>query len=171
MANTDQQEASPPDRLARATDIAVPVGFGVVTWLVVALLAGYLLRLGSLSLINLLPLFVFGILLWPIVAFEPWREAAPPAARDWLRRNRSQILLAGLLVALLAVPFVPDLIARGLALPFRASGIFFGASVFYRQRLGATVGQALFRFGQWYLVALWFYVLASVLVSVGRWAR
>lgn len=171
MAGVERTEVARQDSIERAVRIGVPVGLAVVTWLLLLLLAGYLLRLESLALFNLLPLFVFGILFWPVVAFEPWRENAAAAFRAYLRSNRTALLVTGLLVALILVPFVPDLVSRILVLPFRASGIFFSASMFYREQLGATVGQAVFRFGQLYLVFLWLYVLSTVLVSFGRWVR
>lgn len=171
MAGVERPTAAPDASIEDTVRIGVPILLAVVTWLLLLLLAGYVLRLSTLSLFNLLPLLVFGILFWPVATFEPWRDGAGSRVRAYLRANRTAILVTLVLAALVVFPFVPDLLSRILALPFRASGIFFGASIFYCERLGATVGQAIFRFGQLYLVFLWLYVLSTVLVSVGRWAR
>lgn len=163
------------DRLAAAADrlapVAVPVGLAVVTWLTLLLAAGVLLRPGSLSLSNLVPLFFVGLLLWPVYRAAPWRDGTAARVLRWVNRSRAAFAVLAVLFVLPAVPLVPDLLISLLQLPYRGSGLFFGASLFYRERLGPTAARLLLRFGQWYFQALWLYLLATILVGLGRRLR
>lgn len=161
----------PVDRAAR---VAVPAGMAVVTWLVVLLGAGLVLRPGAL-LAAAIPLVVVGVMLWPLVAVAPWRNGVTGRVRGWAARQRSSLLVTAGLAAVLAVPFVADLLPGVLVgilrLPFRATGMLFGASVFYRERVGAFAGRTLLRFGQWYLEVLWLYVIASGITMLSESLR
>lgn len=162
------------DRLAAAVDrlspVAVPVGLAALTWLTLLLAAGVLLR-ASLSLSSLVPVFFVGLLFWPVYRAAPWREGASARVRRWVRASRVEFAVLAVLAAVPLVPLVPDLVVSALQLPYRGSGLFFGASLFYRQRFGPAAGRTVLRFGQWYFQALWLYLLATMLVGLGRRLR
>lgn len=149
--------------------VAVPIGLAVLTWLTLLLTAGLLARLGSVSLLNLLPLFFVGVLFWPIYEVAPWREGVTARTRRWASRRGPVFVVTGVLAVVPLVPFVPDLLVTLLQLPYRGTGIFFGASLFYRARFGPLVGRLVLGFGQTYLQLFWLYLLATGVVAlVGR---
>lgn len=151
--------------------LLVPAGLAVVTWLVALLAAGYLLRLKSVTFFTVIPLVVIFALFWPIIAAAPWRPAVSARVVLWAKRNHETLFAVVLLTLVAVLPFTPDLLIRVIELPYRGSGIFFGASLFYRERLGATFAEVLLRFGQWYLELIWLYVLGSALATVVRWVQ
>jgi len=151
--------------------VLVPVGLAVATWLVALLAVGYLLGIRSLSPFTLLPLSIVVALFWPIVAVAPWREGASARVVFWIVRNRETLVGIVGLALLAALPVTPRLLVRILELPYRGSGIFFGASLFYREHVGPAFADLLLRFGQWYLELLWLYVVATGAVAVGRRMR
>lgn len=157
------------DTVDRATNIAIPVGMAVITWLVFLIGLGLVLRLESLSIFNLVPFAVVGLLLWPLAQFAPWRVGVADRVRTWANQHRSELVVMVGLIALTALPAIELTrpIVGILRLPYRNfSGVFFGVSVFYRERFGATVGRLLFEFGRWYLELIWLFVLATA-ITVG----
>lgn len=169
--SVSRADDSPSELSSRVTAVVVPVGMAVFSWLALLLLAGYLLRLDGVSPLDVVPLFVFGLMLWPLTIVRPWREDATPRILAWVSRNRATLALTGALAIVVAVEVVSGLLATILGLPFRASGMLFGASLFYRARVGDGFGWLLFRFGQWYLEVLWLYVFSGALVTLGRKVR
>lgn len=151
--------------------VAVPVGLAVLTWLGLLLAVGFLARLGSLSLLNLLPVFFVALLFWPVYRIEPWREGATDRVVAWARQRRVVVPVVIGLALLPLVPLVPDLLVSVLQLPYRGSGVFFGATLFYRARFGPAVARLLLVFAQTYLQLLWLYFLAVGLVEVVRRLR
>lgn len=160
---------SPASRLRGAVAIAVPAGLAVGTWFVVLLAVGVIARADSL--LDLLPSFFIGLLLWPVVRAAPWREGVTARTRAWAHRNRGALVVAVVLAVLPALPFVPDVVVTVLQLPYRGSGMFFGASLVYREPLGSAASRTLLRFGQWSFHALWLYLLATGLLAIGRRLR
>ena len=157
--------------LDRALAVAVPVALAVVTWLGLLFVVGFLARLNRLSVLNLLPLFFVGLLFWPVARAAPWREGVTDRARTWTEERAVAFVVVAGLALLPLVPFVPDLLVSVLQLPYRGSGIFFGASLFYRERLGPTAARALLLVAQWYLQLLWLYLVSIGLVGLVRRLR
>lgn len=163
------------DRLAvpleRFVAVGVPVGLAVLTWLAVLLAVGFLARLNSLSVLNLLPLFFVGLLFWPVYRAAPWREGMAERVRSWARGQRTEFAVIVVLGLLPLVPPVPDLLVSLLQLPYRGSGIFFGASLFYRERLGPMAGRLLLGFAGTYIQLIWLYLLSKGVVGLVRRLR
>lgn len=164
-------DAPPAAIVDRAFELGVPVGLAVLTWLALLLAVGFLARLTALSFLNVLPVFVVGLLFWPVYRAAPWRAGMAERVRRWSHDRTTEVgVLVGLgLVPL--VPVVPDLLVTLLQLPYRGSGIFFGASLFYRQRLGPTAGRLLLVFAQTYLQVIWLYLLSKGVVGLARRLR
>ncbi len=157
--------------LDRAVELGVPAGLAALTWLGLALAAGFLARLNDLSVLNLLPLFFVGLLFWPVYSAAPWRPGVAERARSWARRSRAELAVVAVLWLVPLAPLVPELVVSLLQLPYRGSGIFFGASLFYRQRLGPEAGRLLLAAAQAYIQLLWLFLLSKGLVAVGRRLR
>lgn len=166
---------SSADRVTVAIDriapVAVPVGLAVLTWLALLLIAGFFARLGSLSLLNLVPLFFVALLVWPVYSVAPWREGATARVRAWAAPRRPAFVLVAVLGALPLVPVVPDLVVSVLQLPYRGAGSFYGASLFYRERFGRPAGWLLLTAAQSYLQVLWLYFLSVGLLGLVRRVR
>ncbi len=148
--------------------MAVPIGLAVLTWLGLLLTVGFLARLNSLSLLNVLPMFFLVLLFWPIYRVKPWRPGAADRVRHWLAEQTTELaVLVGLWV-LPWVPLLPDLLVTLIQLPYRGSGVFFGASLFYRERLSPVIGRLLLNLAQLYIQALWLYFLSKGTVGLVR---
>lgn len=156
------------DRLLTA---AVPVGLAAVTWLGLLLTAGFLVRLNRVSLLDLLPVFFVALLFWPVLRAAPWREGAADRVRAWAGDRFAEFAVVAGLAVLPLVPVVPDLLVSLLQLPYRGSGVFFGASLFYRERVGPLAGRMLLAAAQWYLQLLWLYLLSTGIVGLARRLR
>lgn len=159
------------DRSVPFDRVAVPVGLAVLTWIGLLLAVGYVARLGSLSVLNLLPVFFVGLVFWPVYRVQPWRAGATDRVRAWAGHRRVVFPVVVALAILPLVPFVPDLLVSLLQLPYRGAGVFFGASLFYRQRFGPTAARLLLFFGQSFLELLWLYYLSVGLVGLVRRLR
>jgi hypothetical protein len=156
-------------RGGRAARIAVPAALAVVTWLVV--LVGVGLVAGVDSPLDLLPLFVVAVMLWPVYLAAPWRPGLTERVLGAAERNRWGIAAGlGLLLARW-LPFAPGELLTLLDLPFRSAGVLFGAGLFYRRLFGPTTGRFLLSFGQWYLELFWLFLAGSFLVRFGTWLR
>lgn len=154
--------------IERATRVAVPVALGVVTWLVLLIVAGTLARFDPSSLLNLLPLLIVGLMLWPLWLLAPWKSGVTERVTSFFTKRRTELVVMGVLVVLSVLPFVPGQLRGILNIPYRSAGMLFGPSLIYRQRVDPRFGQVLLTFGQWYLEAFWLFVIASGLTSVGR---
>lgn len=161
---------SPTSRLVRVTRVAVPAGLAVLTWLVVLLAVGVLAGLTA-SVMNIVPVILVGLLFWPVFRAAPWRPGVTERMRRFVRTNRDPILVAIALFVLRSVPVTPDLLVSLLDLPFRATGLLFGASVFYRRHVGAAFGRFILDFGQWYLEAFWLFGIGLLVAGVVRRVR
>lgn len=171
MALKSSADAQPGDVVDRAFELGVPVGLAVLTWLALLVAVGFLARLNSLSFMNVLPVFIVGLLFWPVYRAAPWRAGMGQRVR---RRAQDRTTEAGVIVVLgllPVVPVVPDPLISLLQLPYRGSGVFFGASLFYRHRLGPTAGRLLLAFAQTYLQLVWLYLLSKGLVGLARRVR
>lgn len=157
--------------VAWSVSVIVPIGLAVVTWLVFLLTAGTVLRINSFSLLDLIPLVVIALMFWPIAAIAPWYDGVTQRVLDWVRPRRPVFPVIVALFLVTRLPLIPDLVVRFLNLPFRVSGIIFGASVYYRQLVGDEFAAFLLRFGQLYLEAVWLYILASGIVLLIRRGR
>lgn len=159
-------------RTRSATDhmveLVVRVGLAVFTWLAILLAIGFLARIPELSLLNVLPLFFVGLLFWPIYRAAPWQPGLASRVRQWSRDQQMEALAIAGLGLLPLVPFMQDVLVSLLQLSHRGSGVFFGASLFYRERFGSTVARVLLTFGQTYMQLLWLYFLSIGLLAVGR---
>lgn len=159
------------ETIERGIRIAVPVGVAVLTWLGLLLAVGLVLRIDSVSVLNLLQFVIVGVVFWPLWRVAPWREGFTQRVLSFFDGNRSALLAAAGLGVLPMLPGVPGLVASLLNLPYRGSGVLFGASLFYRERLGGTVARVLLRSWQWYLQALWLYILGSAVAALVRRLR
>lgn len=153
----------------RVAPVAVPAGLAVVTWLTLLLAAGVLVRFEGSLLATVVPLFFVALLAWPVYRAAPWRAGVTDRTRRWLDREWPVLAVVAGLAVLPILPLVPDPVVSVLQLPYRGSGLFFGATVFYREQLGPLAGRLLLRFGQWTIQLLWLYLLATLVVgAVGR---
>lgn len=168
MSTRDSAELVQNPTVARLAAVGIPVGMAVYSWLSLLLLVGYVARLDGVSVLNLVPLLVFGLLFWPLVVVAPWRPRVTDRVLAWTIPRRTTLAVTVVLAGVVAAQLVSGLVATALGLPFRASGMFFGASVFYREQVGGAVGRVVFRFGQWYIEFVWLYLVSGVLVALGR---
>jgi hypothetical protein len=154
------------ERVAR---LAISAGLAVVTWLV--LLVGVGLVAGLDSPLELLPLFVVIVMLWPVYLAAPWRPGMTGRVLGAVERNRWGIAAGFGLLLLRWLPFIPGPLLTVLDLPFRSAGVLFGAGLFYRRLFDPAVGRFLLSFGQWYLELFWLFLAGSFLVRLGDWLR
>ncbi len=152
-------------RFVPAVSLAIPLGLGIITWYALLIGAGIALRITSVSPFEFAPFVIVALLFWPVYAFRPWRSGLDARVHGWAVHYRHAIGLAAALAVLLAGSNgtnLPAGIASVLQLPLRgASGPLYGASVFYRERIGRAAGAALLRIGQWYLEAMWLFLLSA----------
>ncbi|MFB6362387.1 MAG: hypothetical protein ABEH59_13840 [Halobacteriales archaeon] len=151
--------------------IAVPVALAILTWLGLLLTVGFLARVNSLSLLNILPIFFLVLLFWPIYSVAPWRPGAGERVQNWIRGQYVEFAVLGGLWMLPIFPLGPDLLVTVIQLPYRGSGVFFGASLFYRERLNPTASRLLLNLAQVYIQALWLYFLSKGTVGLVRRVR
>lgn len=171
MALTTASEGWLPISGDRLVDLAVPVGLAVVTWLTLLLAVGVLVRVSAPSVLDLVPLFFVVVLLWPVYLAAPWRDGVSARVRRWARDQPTEFAVVVGLGLLPLVPFAPDLLVSLLQLPYRGSGIFFGASLFYRQRFGPTAGRLLLVFAQTTLQLIWLFLLSTGVLGLVRRLR
>lgn len=157
--------------LDRVLEITVPVGLAVLTWLALLVAVGFLARLNSLSVLNVVPVIFVGLLFWPIYRAAPWQPGTTTRVRRWARHQQAEFVIVLGLGLLPLVPFVPDLLVSLLQLPYRGSGVFFGASLFYRERFGSLAGRLVLTFGQTYIQLLWLYLLSKGVIGLVRRLR
>lgn len=165
----------PPDRLVEASLVVAVAG---LTWVVLLLGAGVLLRFrltSALSLLSLLSLVAIVVMGWPVIAVRPWRPGGGARIRRWIADHRPEVAATVVLLALVASPVrlgPADPILSLLRLPFRAAaGLLFSPSVVYQRAIGPEFGRGLFRFAQWYLEAIVLYFVASIVLDGVRSLR
>jgi len=172
MATIDA-ELSVADSLDAAARWVVPVGMGVLTWLVVALAVGAVASLGSPSVLSVVLLVGLALLALPIYRFRPWTPGLTDRVLVFARTRRLTLAVAVGLFILVRLPVVTDLLGPlvgVLTLPLRAApGVLFGAKVFYTDRLGAPVGRLVFGGGRLYVEFLWLYALGTAVEALVRW--
>ncbi len=163
------------DRLSVAARWVVPVGMGVLTWLVVLLAVGAVATLGSPSALSVVLLVGLVLLALPVYRFRPWE---PDLSQRVLEFGRTRGLTLGFAVALfvfLRLPLVPELFGPAmtlLLLPVRAAPqVLFGAKVFYADLLGEAAARALFRAGRLYVEFLWLYAVGTLGAAIVRWGE
>lgn len=153
--------------LEALSQVLVPVGFGVFTWLVVLLVAGALLSIGSPSAGALFLLVPLALLFAPVYRFRPWEPGLSERVLAFPGRRRYALAFAVASAALVRQPAVVDALGpvlRVLLLPLRfVPQALFGASVYYDTQLGRPVGQMLFAGGRLYAEFLWLYAIGLVL--------
>ncbi len=172
---TRNAELSVADRLSAAARVIVPVGMGILTWLVVLLAVGAVASLGSPSVLSVVLLVGFVLLVLPIYRFRPWEPALSGRVLEFGRTRRLTLGFAVALFVLLRLPLVPELlgpVVTVLLLPLRATPqVLFGAKVFYADLLGEAPAQALFRAGQLYVEFLWLYTVGTLGAALVRWGE
>lgn len=148
--------------------VLVPVGLGVLTWVLVLLAGGAVLSIGSASVFAVVLLAGLGVLFVPVYRFRPWEPGLTERVLAFGRRRRDTLVVAVLLFVLVRLPVISDLLEPVLALlllPLRVvPQILFGVTVFYGARVGDQAGQLLFDLGRLYAEFLWLYVVAAGVV-------
>ena len=150
--------------------VAVPAALAVLTWAVLLVVAGSVIRFGPLTAYGVVRIAVLAAALWPVYAFAPWRPHPRRRFAWWVEARRRPLALAtGLAVALLAVLALdgPPWIVTALALPgelvepglYRVAGL-------YRDLAGRLVAYAVLGFARWYLTGLWLYGVAAGILHV-----
>jgi len=172
MATLDAEAVS-ESRLEAVARVLVPVGMGLLTWLVFLLAVGAAGSLSSLSVMSVVLLVAFGLLALPVYRFRPWESGLTDRVLAFARTRRLTLAFAVGLFVLVRLPFVAELLGPLLTillLPLRAAPqVLFGANVFYADLFGETVGQAVFRAGRLYVEFLWLYTVGTVGATVVRW--
>lgn len=163
------------DRLETAARVLVPVGAGVLTWLVVAVAVGAVASLSSPTLMSVVLVLALGLLFLPIYRFRPWETGLTDRVQVFVRTRRLTLAVAVLLFVFLRFPFVTDLLGPLvglLLLPVRAAPqILFGAKLFYADHLSEQVGTLLFRAARLYVEFLWLYTLGTVVQALSQWGE
>lgn len=159
-------------RLAGICRVAVPAGLAVLTWAVLLVAAGALLRFGPLAAFGAVRLAVVAAMVWPVVAFAPWRPQPDRRLWRWVRSHRRPLVLAaGLVAALVAVRLLdgPAWLLTALTLPAELvePGLYRTAGL-YRDLGGRLLGGAVLGFARWYLTGLWLYGVAVTVGYAGR---
>jgi len=172
MATLDA-DAAPENRLGAAAQILVPVGMGVLTWLVFVLVVGSAASLSSLSVMSIILLFAFGLLALPVYRFRPWESGLTERVLTFAHTRRLTLAVAVGLFVLVRLPVVADLLGPVLSvllLPLRGvPQILFGAKIFYANLLGEFVGRAVFLAGRLYVEFLWLYTVGIVVATLLQW--
>lgn len=147
----------------RITEVIIPIGFGVLTWLLGVLLLGSLVS-GDIGLSSLLILFLYALLFLPLYRLQPWQPGLINRFITLLAIRRNVFGLAIGVLILFRLPTVTDplgVIQTLLQFPLRLVPVAFqGATVFYRTQIDPHVGELLFAGGRLYVEFLWAYVLA-----------
>lgn len=150
----------------RVGEVTVPVVLAVMTWVFVLLVVGRLLRFeGALSIVPLV--FVTGLFV-PLAMFAPWRNGVSERGLGWIAAHRRSLAVTAVFAGLLLLP-VSDLLGPVVSFfqfPLRLTGMFYGATIPYRQYVVPELGTVLFRTSQWYVQLLWLFLLATGLVSI-----
>lgn len=148
----------------------VPIGFGIMTWLLLVLLGGLVLSADGISLGLLLIIGGYGILFLPIYRFRPWTAGLSSRVSRFVDKNSRALVIAGVLLVLVRIPVLVDqlsIIFTVLLLPLRIVPMgLFDAKLYYATALGDRVGQAVFTAGRLYVEVLWLYVVANLLVNL-----
>lgn len=152
--------------------VVVPAGLAVLTWALLLVAAGTLVRFGPITVYGVLQAGVVGVALWPIIAFAPWREHPDRRVRRWFDAHRRPVVLAaGLAAFALALDGLdgPALLVTVLTLPVELiGGGLYGMAAAYRDLAGPGFAAALLGFARWYLVGLWLYGLSVAILLVTR---
>ncbi len=148
----------------------IPIAFGVVTWLLLALLGGVLLSADGLSLGVLLIFAGFGLLFLPIYRFRPWDPGLSSRVKRFIKQNTRPVLITGALLVLVRIPVVVDqlsIIMTIVVLPLRLVPMgLFDAKIYYAATVSNRFGQAVFTAGRIYVEVLWFYVIGNLLTDL-----
>ncbi len=168
--NTHRHSAGRVELVARRL---VPVGMGVLTWLLVLIGVGAVLSVGSLSVTSVVLLVALALLFLPVYRFRPWEEGLTDRTLGFVRARRTTLAVALGLFVVVRVPVVANLLGPLLGillLPVRAAPqVLFGAKLFYADRLGELVGQLVFEAGRLYVEFLWLYTLGTVTEALLDW--
>lgn len=148
----------------------VPLGLGVLTWLLVLLVGGVVISLDFSGVLSILLIVVLGVLFLPIYRLRPWDPGVTDRVVGFVRRRRQIIFVALWLFVLVRLPVVSEALSSVIALllfPLQAVPQFlYSTTVFYDTRIGEPVGQLLFDFGRTYVELLWLYTLSGALTKV-----
>jgi hypothetical protein len=153
--------------LGAVARVLVPVGTGVLTWILVLLAGGAVLS-SSVSVFSVVLLAGVGVLFVPVYQFRPWEPGLTERVLAFGRRRRHTLVVAVGLFVLVRLPVVSDLLGPVLSLlllPLRVvPQILFGVTVFYGARVGDSAGQLLFDVGRLYAEFLWLYAVGAGIV-------
>lgn len=154
------------DRLEMTARHFVPIGMGVLTWLLVLIVVGALMSAGIESIMSVVLLFALLLLFLPIYRFRPWEQGIAERVFAFGRERHVTLAVAIALFVIVRLPVVSELLGPILGLlllPLRAvPQVLFGAKVFYTEEIGARFGQLVFAAGRLYVEFLWLYTLGTV---------
>lgn len=161
------------DRLDATARHLVPIGMGVLTWLLVLILVGALLSAGIESIMSVVLLFALLLLFLPVYRFRPWEEGVTDRVFAFGRERHVTLVVAVALFVVVRLPVVSELLGPVLGLlllPLRAvPQVLFGAKIFYTDQVGARFGQLVFAAGRLYVEFLWLYTVGTVIEAVFSW--
>lgn len=151
-----------PKAIAR---LLVPIGMGVLTWLVVLLAGAAVLSMNSVSFLSIFVFAALAVLFVPVYRFRPWEGGLTERFLGYVDRRRVTLAVAVGLFVLVRLPVVSDLLGPVLGVllfPLRAvPQILYGVRVFYAGRVAEIAGKLLFDFGRLYVEFLWLYTVAA----------
>lgn len=172
---TTEVFADADDRREAAVRLLVPLGMGVLTWLVVLVTVGALASLSSPTVMSVVLVVGLGLLFLPIYRFRPWEPRLAGRVAKFARRRRPTLAVAAALFVFVRLPAVGELLGSFvgvLLLPLRAAPqVLFGAKLFYADRLGEFAGRFVFRASRLYVEVLWLYTLGTLVSSLRRWGE
>jgi hypothetical protein len=148
----------------RLAAVVLPAGMAVLTWLVGLTLVAYAVGMESVTVPGLLRGLFLGLLVWPIVAFAPWRGGLASRLRRWAREKLSVILVSAALASLAVVGW-PAVLMAVLWFPLDVVGLY-GLAAVVSNGVGPAAAAGLMAFARTGLILAWLYLMGTVLVTL-----